>query len=680
MQPESTLTDDCTWYLADARGEKSGPRLIGLCRQMALHQQTLISNTEKCIAVFQWGGDAKDLRPDEHCEIEENLITFNAAQNAVETVFSKVIKARISPMPLTNGGGYLQRHRAKQMGKAIEGVLDDNDADQIEEDVVLDSMVTDHGAGAIKVIECKDEIKLEHVPIEDVWYDAAEIRHRQPRCCYHVPREGWDKFVAVETYAGEDTKDMPGFVGTPESRRKAILAASHRPESWRAMSSPMAGHRVDIFEAWHRPSGKVEEYDEEYDDEESGEKKTRKAYKHDGRHVVAVEGEDGTLVDEPWGDDDDTFPILLYVPRKRRRSIWGLSLMRDYIAPQREYEKLTKKIQNQHQKMGMSGFAATKQMELNVRELKAGTHAAGFVVETEGQTPPTQLTPEPVAQGTYAYADSIPRNMLERKGISTLAAASQLPAGLQQASGKALQVFEDFEDVRLLPYHRERERFKMSLSWLIVCGAARIVKRNGSYKARYHGKKGIEIVDWKDVLMDREDFVLKVFPISSLSKQPSALFAQLDQLMDRGAINVEQFKRLFGLPDLESENEIDTADTDIIDRNMDIMVTTGRYLAPEPFDNLAMIVERAGKFYNLCRQQEVPENRLKLLRDLIEDTKGLQDEAKRKAMADAAAAAPQPMAGPPGMPPAGPPGMAPPAGPLPGMPGAGGAPPMPIAA
>jgi hypothetical protein len=266
--------------------------------------------------------------------------------------------------------------------------------------------------------------------------------------------------------------------------------------------------------------------------------------------------------------------------------------------------------------------------------------------------------------------------MGERKGVSTMATASQLPSGLQQASGKALQVFEDFEDVRLLPYHRERERFKVALSWIIVSTAKRIVDRKGKYKARYRGKQGLEVLDWKDVLMDRKDFVLKVFPVSQLSKQPAAKFAQLTEMLNAGAITVEQFKRLFELPDLEAENELDSSDTDIIDRNLDVIVTTGRYLSPEPFDNFNLLIERAGKFYNLCRVQEVPENRLELIRNLIEDAKSLREQAEAAAQAKTAAAAPPPM---PGAPP-GPPGMAPPEGPLPGMPAAPPGPPMPMAA
>lgn len=663
------LMDDNTWFLASARGQKSGPRLIALCEDLARKHSTLTENTEKCIAVYQYGGAALRMTPGEHYPIEEESLTYNAAQNAVETVYSKVIKQRIAIMPLTTGGGYLQRKRAKDMGKAIEGVIDDNGGEQVEEDVVMDFLVTDHGAGAVKVIDCYDDMKLENVPVEDVWFDASETRQRMPSCCYHVPRDGIDKFKAIEMYARDGDK-YPGLVGTPESRRAAIIAASNKPSVHRSPMAVTARHRVDIYEAWHLPSGEVEEYEEE--DEETGEKV--KKYRHDGRHVIAVAGPDGTLIDEPWGEDH--FPILLCVPRPRRRDIWGLSLMRDMIPQQREFEKVTKKIQNAHQKLGQSNVIAPRDANVNPREWKTGTYAAGAIMEYDGPVQPQPWVPEPVSQGTYAYAESIPRNMLERRGISTLAAASQLPAGLQQASGKALQVFEDFEDVRLLPYHRARERFKVSLSWIIVCTARRIVDRLKSegrtYTARYRGKRGIEAIDWADVLMDKEDFVLKVFPISQLSKQPAAKFAQLSDLLNIQAITVEQFKRLYELPDLEAENELDSSDTDVIDRAMDIMVTEGRYLSPEPFDNLDLIIQRAGKFYNVCRQHEVPEDRLQLLRDYITDAKSLKEQA---AAAEAAKAPPAPPPGampPPPMP--GPPGMAPPEAPPPGMPAP--APPM----
>lgn len=645
------LHDDDCWFLCHARDKKAGPRLVALCEEIQRQQETLVANTNKCISVFQYGGAGRSLDPEDHCAIDEDTLSYNAAQNAVETVHAKVFKNKIALMPLTNGGGYLARHRAKEMEKAIEAIYDENNGDVVEEEMGLDALVTDHGAGALIVDELRDRVGIRHIAVEDVWYDEAETRMGRPTCCYFVPKDGEDVYRAIDLFANPLDADREGFIGTPESRRNAIVSAAGKPATWR--KSSRTSYRVDLFEGWHPPT-----YREECKDEDG-----KKYFKHDGRHVVAVSGADGTLIDEPW---DGSVPILLYVPRRRRRHVFGLSLMRNLLAPQREYERVTAKIQNQNQKMGLSGFLAHKDAGLNERQMTAGVEGSGFVAEWEGQIPPTPLVTEPVAVGTYQYAEGIPRNMLERHGISTLAAASQLPAGLANASGKAMQVFEDFEDVRLLPYHRARERFRVALGKLIIETAKRIVDRLGSYKVHYRAKGGLEPIDWAslvDMVKDMDSFALKVFPVSQLSKHPAARFAQLTELLNAGAISVEQFKRLFDLPDLEAENQLDSADTDVIDRAMDIMVTKGTYMAPEPFDNFDLIVQRAGKFINVCRQQKVPDDRIKLLRDYIEDAKSLKEQIAAEEAAKAAAMAPPPPAPMPGMPPAGGPPM--PAGPAP---------------
>jgi hypothetical protein len=636
---------DCPWFLAKAKGRAAHESLTGLTEEMRRKQGSLLENTRKCIAIYQWGAGAENCQDDDDPVLSEEINAYNAAQNVVETTHSKVCKSRILPMPLTEGGGYLQRKQAKEIGKALEGEFDKHEIDQIKEDVVMDALVTAHGAGAIKVYASRTgKLMVQHVPIEDVWFDPAETRYRRPRCLYHVMPI--DKFVVLAEY-GEDDEDLEG---TREVRRAAIIHAASLERGRQNVGGRWSPTQIEVVEAWHLPSNDCDEdEDEESDDAteeaEDGEEPAERT--HDGRHVIAIAG--CTLVDEPW--DGKSFPIEFYVPRKRRRSIWGLSMMFDLVAPQREFEKLTRKVQVAHQKLGVNGWTAPKDARLNAREIVAGTEAAGFVVEYDGQQGPSPLVVEPVSQGTYAYKDSIPRDMMQHKGVSSLSASSQLPAGLQQASGKALQVFEDFESERLLPYHRELERWTMRVAWLIVRTIHGIVQSGKSPTVRYQGKHGSENLKWKEVLPKKlSALVMRVFPVSALSKQPSALFAQLTELLNAEAITVEQFKRLFSLPDLEAENQLDTADTDIIDRNMDIMITTGRYLSPEPFDDLPLLIKRAGKMINLCRTQEVPEPRLKLLSDYIEDAKGLMDqmaEAERAKQAEAAAKAAAAMPPPP---------------------------------
>ncbi len=74
------------------------------------------------------------------------------------------------------------------------------------------------------------------------------------------------------------------------------------------------------------------------------------------------------------------------------------------------------------------------------------------------------------------------------------------------------------------------------------------------------------------------------------------------------------------------------------------MVIKGAYVTPMPTDDFALAIKLATKFVNLCRLRDVPEDRIKLVIDYIEDMKALKAEAE---------GAIQPPAGalPPGAPP-----------------------------
>jgi hypothetical protein len=627
------IREDKQWWSVWREGGDAGERLCSLIEEMRMRQATLHENTKRLLSVYQYGYKAGyNMHPEHDVGLDETRSAYNMARNVVNTVFSKVIRSRILPMALTNGGGYYERRRAKDFSQAIEGEFDENNVDEIKEDVVLDALTTYHGAGCAKVYTRGGRVCIEHVPIEDLRFDESETRYRKPRNAYHVQR--MDRFVCADLF-GETNK-----------MRQKILAAP-KAKDGDGRVSLTSDDQIDVYEAWHLPSSC-----ESAEDESSG-----RLPETDGRHVIAVEG--CTVVDEEW--IRDSFPFALYVPRKRRRSIWGIGMMFDLAAPQREYETLTADFQNAHKRMGMSGFIAERSSDVNEKEL---ANARGIVVEYTGPQPPQPFTPQPVHPDQYAYRDSIPANMMAANGVSPLAAQSQLPAGLQQASGKALQVFNDFESERNMPEHRELERWHVRLSWLVVEEARDIAAQDPEYTSRYRDKNGFRELKWKDVLLDRDAFVLKVFPISALSSNPSAKFAQLTDWLKAGAITPEQWRRLQDLPDLESENELDSSDVDVIDQAIDDMLMHGEPRQAQSFDNLALIVQRAGKAYNLYRQDKVPEDRLQLIREYIESA---QAEIEKQKALDAARqqAAQQDLQAPMGAPMPGPDAGVPPMMPMP---------------
>lgn len=607
--------------------------LIGFVEQMRGRQATRYDNFRRLQNIYEWGYKAayalagssavySSFGQTQDAPIDEDLLAYNAAANVIDTIHAKVTKNKTTIMPLTTGGNYLQRTNAKRMGQCVEGELEENHFQDIRKDYVRNGLV--QGTGWVKVFSEWGRVKIERAAPRDIFVDDGEGRYRSPRCMYHV--QYLDRYVLKELYGIDDD----GLAGSKEERSRAILAAPSAADP----GGYSVGHdQVQVVEGWHLPSRPIEQ-------DENGE-----PVAHDGRHTLCIEG--ATLVDDAW--NWNRFPFARYAPFPRDESIWGLSAMHKLASGQREFEKFTQNNQIAFQRMTGSHIIAPRQANVKERDI---SNDKGTFIEYDGGVPPQVWNPEAVSMQTLQYTAAIPDNMMRFMGVSPLSASSQLPAGLQQASGKALQVFDDFESERLVNYHDADAAVIVDVAEMVILVARDLVEQDSDYKVRIRSKKAIENVKWSDVMMDQEDFVLSVFPVSMLAKTPSAKFQQLQELLNAGAITIEQFKRLFEIPDLEAENDIDTADVDIVDKMLAQIVYEGKSVQPQPFDDLMMAIGRTRKFINLMRTQEgIPEARIDALHDFLLSLQDLQQQA------------------------------APPPPPMPPMPGPGpispGAPPMP---
>ena len=608
---------DSAWWLADKLGHSPHEWLWPRIQRIRNLQATRYENFRKLINIFEWGYRAGDFAESTDVPLHDYIMAFNAAQNVIETLHAQLNETPISIMPITTGGGFLERQRAIQLGHAIDGEFAENQCEMVQEDVTRDGYVI--GTGLSKVFREYGRVCIEHTPSEDIVVDDAEGRLRRPRSMFH--RMHIDRFQLASLYGIRDE----GLYGEAETRRKRILSANANPIKG---ASKGDSELIEVWEAWHLPSQPAKNTlasTDEAEEEEPGESEATETNDAtdpdtDGCHVICIS--DCTLVCEPW--TRNRFPFSVFRPRPRMRCFWGLSEMHALAAPQREYEKVTQKIQSANHLMGGTHVIAPEGSNLTERDIDNGQ---GTAIIYSGNVPPQAFNPEPVNPQTYQYQQSLPATMMASRGVSPTAATSQVPAGLQNASGKALQVFEDAGSKRRVLDQRALERWKIDTAQLVIEEARLLAEENPSYTTRYRAHKSVKKLSWKDVLMDEDNFVLTLPPVSSLSKTPAGKFSQLTEMLAGQVINVEQFRRLYGLPDLEAENEIDTADTDIVDRNLEIIVIEGRYLSPQPFDNLQLALTRAGKFYNMCRVQELPEDRLNLLQNYIVDCKAMLDAA-----------------------------------------------------
>ena len=137
-------------------------------------------------------------------------------------------------------------------------------------------------------------------------------------------------------------------------------------------------------------------------------------------------------------------------------------------------------------------------------------------------------------------------------------------------------------------------------------------------------------------------------------------------MTQNGLFTKEEAHQLLDFPDLEQANKLKTAHIEIIDMMIEKMVDKGEYISPEPYMNLEYGIIRVQQAYNLSMIENVPEDRLELLRRWISQASSLI-EASQPPAPPAMAAPPMAPPMPPGAPAPGAPAMPP--GLPPGPPG-----------
>ena len=608
-----------TWWAAHARDEDAGSKLTLLMDELHTRSSVMRSNTRRLYAIYQWGfktgslsGEASDSSSEPALNVERNAA--NAAQNAVKTKAAKLSKARTLPRAYTDGAGYIAQQQARKISKAIEGVMAANRWEETWEKVLMDALVSSHGAGAFEVTTTrgkKPHPRIRHIPIDEIYLDEAETKYglSEVPCIYRRARR--DRYAVLAEYGVDDT----ALVGTKAERRKAILTAPPAKHDDGIKRTLGGGDQIDVYEGFRRVCTDEGDVDDDDDDsEEERDPLTR------GRHVIAIAN--ATLVDEPF--DGARFPIYLSVPNKRFKSAWGLGDMSDLASGQSEYEDMTARIQDAHANMSISAVVAYNGAKLDPRRFESPAY--GIYLQCDGG--PGSLgnfVSTPIDQSAYSYKASIPQDMMMAKGISSLSATSQLPAGMAQASGIALQTFENFESERMMFEEHECDRAHVALAWMLYDAMEECSERmEGKYSTRYKGTGGLESLDWKEISIAREKLEFGVQATNQLARTPAAKLQQLGEEFDRGLITADEYRRARGSLDLESMDGMDTADEDIIMRNLDLVYLRDRNIAPEGFDDLQKLILMAGRYYNMRRaDDDYSEQGGQRVRDFISAAKAL---------------------------------------------------------
>lgn len=509
-------------------------------------------------------------------------LTYNVIQSAIDTITAKIAKNKPKPMFLTSGGDYRMQRKAKKLDKFVEGVFYENQVHRLGVKAFRDGCIL--GDGFIHVFEQHGRVKYERVSATELYVDWFESFWGNPRQLHRV--KNIDKAVLADLFP---------------NKKKVILNANSATSEMSGMYRNVAD-QVTVVESWHLPSGPEAT---------------------DGMHCISITGgtdpNGGLLFDEPW--DKDHFPFAKFAWCDREFGWWGQGLSEQVQPIQVEINKILWVIQRSIHLGGTFKILLNNASKIVSEHLN---NDIGAIIHYVGEKP-EYITPPIVQPELYAQVQNLKQAAFEFAGISMLSAQAQKPAGLN--SGKALREFNDIESDRFMTIGQNYEHFFLDLAKLTIETAQEIYQETKEYRVKVPEKKYISTVDWADVDLKEDDYIMKMFPVSSLAQEPSARLQQVQEYVQAGRYSPREAFRLMDFPDLETMDTLQDAQEDYLMKVFDQIIDEGIYTAPEPTDDLELAKTLCLQEIAKGKLNDLEEDKLGMLRDFNDQIEQLKQAA-----------------------------------------------------
>lgn len=532
---------------------------------------------------------------------QELRVTLNVAKSCVDTAASKIAKNRPRPLFLTTRGTDNQKLRAKKLTQYVDGVFHDAKVYPTTQLSFRDAGIFGNGFVKILADEEAGRIKVERVLPDEIVVEDNESIYGAPRTMYH--RRFMDRALVMALWGSSE-----------DESRKAVADKIRTATGGGGMMRPDMTDQSDmlyVVEAWHLPSSQA-----------AG----------DGAHVICIN--DATLFEEKY--EKDYFPIVPFYWTRPIVGFYGAGIIEEIAGLQLEINKLLRDIQlGQHRVCNPQIW-----IENSTHIIKPITNEIGSINRYTGK-PPVFYAPSAFSSEIYNHVWNIYKRAFEIVGISELSATLKKPAGLE--SRAALREYNDIETERFALIGQDWERFHLEISDIIIDMSADLFAKNKKLSVNVIGKKFIETISWKDVDMDRDQYVMTNWPSSLLPNTPSGRLDKVQDMIDGGLVDTEEAKSLLDFPDLESVMSLETASRDCITHMLDLITEKGEYTSPEQFMNLDEALRMAQYTYLRGITEDLEEDKLELLNRFMKQILELKGQMQKTAETTAAV-------GPPGLP------------------------------
>lgn len=513
----------------------------------------------------------------------QNRVTLNIVQSMIDTAVSKLSKNKPRPSFLTSGGDWSLQRKAEKLSQFIDGQFYATDFYAKRAIALQDSGI--FGTGALKVFRQGKDIKLERTFIDELTVDEQEALYGEVRQISQTKMIHKDVLTKM----------------FPEHAVKIEMEANQDVSSWASNSGPRMREMVEVVEAWKLPS--VIGAD-------------------DGRHAIVLNNV--TLLEEPY--TRMYFPFLFWKWSLRPVGFWGQGIAEQLTGIQLEINKILRTIQVSMHLVSVPKIFVEASSKVVSAHLN---NKIGGIIKYVG-TPPVEGKLGTIPPDLFHHLDRLYSRAYEVVGISQLSAMASKPQGLN--SGKALREYNDIESERFMSVAQRDEATVIQASKMFIDLAKEIHEEFGDYSVKTKGSRSLEVINWSDVNMEEDQYIMQVFPVSALSKSPAGRLQDVQELMAAGLIGKEDGMKLLDFPDLQQFYNFNNAGLEDIERTIEQFIDKGEYATPEPYQNLQLGIQKMQQAYLMYKGSNAPEERLELFRRWIEDAQTLLQRSAQQAL------------------------------------------------
>ena len=525
----------------------------------------------------------------------KDRLSYNVVQSGIDTITAKMAKNKPRPMFLTSGGDWQLQRKAKKLNKFTDGIFYENKAHFMGIDAFRDACVL--GDGIIHVYESGGRVKWERVIPSELYVDVVESFYGEPRQLHRV--KNIDRQVLIDMFP---------------SKKNKILAAN-------SASADLVGtyqnvsDQVAVVESWHLKSG---------------------VDAKDGIHVIALEND--LLFIEDW--DKPYFPFAKFQWGKRMYGFWGQGAAEQIQNLQLEINKL---LWVKQRSLHLAGTFKIF-LENGSKVVKEHLNNDIGAIVTYSGTKPEYVIPPIIPMEIDTQINWLKQSAYEQLGVSMLSAASQKPAGLN--SGKALREYNDIESDRFMVIGQMWEQFFLDLARLSIDCAQGIYEREGEFEVKTPGRGFLKTINWADIDLDDDQYLMKMFPTSSLPQEPAGRLQTVQEYVQAGFITPRTARRLLDFPDLEAVEDLQNSPEEYLNEIFDKIVDDGEYTPPDQWDDLALAEQLALEYIAMGKQNGLEDEKLMLLIQFLEQVRALTAKAQQALVPQGQPGMPQPQAAP----------------------------------